>query len=84
MTPIELLSTVGPDGVLKLSVPVGMDAANREVRITVESLEDDESTSNMSEEAWRQLVKEMAGSITDPTFVRPEQGIDEERGEMFP
>ena len=36
MTRIELKSKVGPDGVLTITVPVGMAEANREVRVTVE------------------------------------------------
>jgi hypothetical protein len=35
MTQIELTARVGPDGILTLSVPVGIDEANREVKVVV-------------------------------------------------
>jgi hypothetical protein len=36
MTQIELRTRVGPDGVLTLSVPVGIAEANREVKVVVQ------------------------------------------------
>ena len=36
MTQIELRTRIGPDGILTLSVPVGMSEANREVEVIVE------------------------------------------------
>ncbi len=39
MTHIELRTKVGPDGVLTLSVPVGMTEANQEMKVVVESVE---------------------------------------------
>lgn len=50
-------------------VPVGADEANREVQVTIES-----GPAAMSQEEWRLSVEKMAGSITDPTFRRHEQG----------
>jgi len=84
MTPIQLRSRVGADGVLTLNVPVGISEANREVRITVEAVEPSSAKPALSGEQWKQFIEETAGSITDPTFKRPEQGEYEERGEMFP
>ena len=40
MTSIELRTRIGPDGVLSLTIPVGMSEANREVKVVVESAED--------------------------------------------
>jgi hypothetical protein len=77
MTRIVLKSKVGPDGVLQLSVPVGPDEANREVRVVIES-----GPPAMSQEEWRQWVEKMAGSIPDPTFRRHEQGDYEVREEL--
>jgi len=37
MNRLTMTSTVGTDGVLHLAVPVGLDEANREVQVTVES-----------------------------------------------
>ena len=39
MTQIELRTRVGPDGILALSVPLGIDEANREVKVVVEPAE---------------------------------------------
>jgi len=77
MTRIVLKSKVGADGVLQLNVPVGPAEANREVQVTIES-----EPAAMSQEEWRQWVEKMAGSITDPTFHRHEQGEYERREEL--
>lgn len=84
MTHIEITSKVGPDGVLKVAVPLGMGEANREVKITVESVESGADKPPMGVDEWKQFVEEMAGSISDPTFRRHQQGEFEQRGEMFP
>jgi hypothetical protein len=39
MTQIELRTRVGPDGILTLSVPVGIAEANREVKVVVQPAE---------------------------------------------
>jgi hypothetical protein len=39
MTTIKMRAKVGPDGVLTLSVPVGMDVANRDLRVIVEPID---------------------------------------------
>jgi hypothetical protein len=36
----------------------------------------------MTDEDWRRFVMETAGSVTDPTFVRHEQGNYEQREEL--
>ena len=36
----------------------------------------------MTQEEWRKFILETAGSITDPSFVRPEQGEFEQREEL--
>ncbi len=74
MTHIEVRSRVGPDGLLKLAIPVGMPDANREVRITVELLEPTARQPLLAADDWKRSVREMAGSISDPTFKRQEQG----------
>jgi hypothetical protein len=77
MTPIELRAKVGPDGVLTLSVPMGISEANTEVRVVVEPAV--QKTSGMTQEEWHRFIAETAGSIDDPTFERPEQGEYEQR-----
>lgn len=81
MSPMELRSRIDADGVLNLSVPLGKSDANREVRVTVEPL--DEMTTPISAAQWGQFVHEMAGSISDPTFERHPQGDFEQRDHFF-
>ena len=76
MTRLVINSIVGADGVLHLTVPVGPDEANNEVRVTVESVP---AKKPMTQEEWRAFVYATAGSIDDPTFQRPPQGFAEER-----
>ena len=78
MTSIEVKSKVDASGVLNLSIPLGAAEANREVRVTVEPLDE-----VMSDERWRKFVNETAGSIPDPTFQRHPQGEFERRDELF-
>ena len=83
MTHIKVKSRVGPDGLLKLAIPIGMSDANREVRITVEPLEPTEQQPSSTADDWKRSIEEMAGTISDPTFKRHEQGEYEQRGRMF-
>ena len=69
MSRIELESTVGPDGVLALAIPLGAAEANKPVKVVVEPL-----TKATGREAWLRFIEETAGSITDPTFKRQPQG----------
>jgi hypothetical protein len=77
MSPMELRSRIDADGVFNLSVPLGKSDANREVRVTVEPL--DEVAAPISAAQWPQFVQDMAGSIADPTFERHSQGDFEKR-----
>jgi hypothetical protein len=77
MTHIELRTKVGPDGVLALSVPVGMSEANQEVKVVVESVA---PRSTMTQEEWQKFIAETAGSW-EGEFERPEQGEFEKRDE---
>ena len=71
-------SRVGTDGILHLTVPIGKTEANREVQVTIDPV----GPSPMSQEEWRNFVLTTAGSITDPSFVRHEQGEYERREEL--
>jgi hypothetical protein len=82
MTHVEFKSRVGEDGVLAISVPLGPDEANREVRVIVEPASTLPFPASSRAE-WREFVKCMAGCISDPTFQRPEQGQFERRGTAF-
>jgi hypothetical protein len=81
---VEIKSRVGADGVLTISLPLGLREANREVKVVVESTDASAPSSPSNREDWKQFVKSMAGCISDPTFERPEQGESEQRGEAFP
>src|SRR5262249_53540734 len=76
-----LTAQVGADGILKLAVPLGATDANRVVRVIVEPI--DQATAPIADDtAWKKFVTQMAGKITDPTFVRPPQGEYEQRDEL--
>jgi hypothetical protein len=77
VTRIEPCLKVGPDGVLRLDVPMGASEANREVRVVVE--EAPPTRPAMTQQTWAEWVHQMAGSITDPGFERSDQGQYEDR-----
>jgi hypothetical protein len=81
MSPVELQSRIDANGILNLSVPLGISDANRAVRVTVEPL--DEVAAPASAEQWPQFVRELAGSISDPTCERQPQGDFEQRDHFF-
>jgi hypothetical protein len=68
MNNILIESVVGPDGTLRLDVPIGVENANRPVRVLIEA-----TRKPMTRAKWEAFVRSMAGSITDPTFERPSQ-----------
>ncbi len=65
---IQIKSRVGADGVLHVSVPVGVAEAHREVQVTVETT----AQPTMTQDEWRKWVESVAGRISDPTFRRHE------------
>jgi hypothetical protein len=84
MAILEIQSRVGPDGILVLSVPVGQENANRDVKVIVDAIDQRSSARTMTQEEWAQMIRDTAGSIDDPTFVRPDQGQFETRDIPFP
>jgi hypothetical protein len=78
MSRMILTARIGANGVLQLAVPMGPADANREVRLTIEPV----SPPAMTPEEWRNFVLATAGSITDPSFERHEQGEYERREEL--
>jgi len=68
MSNIVIDSVIGPDGTLHLDVPIGVENANRSVRVVIEA-----ARKPMARAEWGAFVRSMAGSITDPTFARPPQ-----------
>jgi hypothetical protein len=79
MSRIEVLSTVGSDGVLRLCLPLAAAEAGRDVRVTVEPA----SRPTMTVGEWHAFIDRTAGSIEDPTFRRWEQGEPEERDSLL-
>jgi hypothetical protein len=74
MNRIILKSKISRDGILHLDVPIGADAADKEVQVTVEPV----APVSMTEEEWRQWVLSTAGKWQGE-FERPEQGEYEKR-----
>jgi hypothetical protein len=75
MNRIVVKSKVNSDGILNLSVPVGLEEADREVQVTVEPCPPKRS---MTQEEWHAWVDSMAGTWQGD-FERPSQGEYEER-----
>ena len=73
-------SRVGSDGILHIDIPMAKEVAGREVQVTIDPVQSGPFA--MTQEEWRQFVIETAGSITDPSFVRHEQGEYEQREEL--
>jgi len=70
MTTIQKLAKVDDDGHLRLDVAVGRDDAGTQVEVIIRPAKRAET---MTQEEWRAFIERTAGSINDPTFVRPEQ-----------
>ncbi len=81
LTRIVVNSRIDADGVLRVTVPFGASDANREVQVTIEATSPT-SAERMMPDEWQHFVLSTAGSITDPTFVRHEQGEYEQREEL--
>ncbi len=79
MVPIETEFNTDANGVLNLSIALGSENANRQVRVVVEPLEN-----VATDDQWQQFIRDTAGSIPDPTFQRHPQGEFEQREELFP
>jgi hypothetical protein len=79
MTTIESKLQTDAQGTLSVSIPLGIENANRQVRVLVQPIE-----STMTDDQWCRFVLSTSGSITDPTFRRHAQGEFEQREELFP
>ena len=80
MDRLVVQSRVGSDGVLHIDIPMGKEVADREVQVTIDPLQ--KGLAPVTQEEWRRFVMETAGSITDPSFFRNEQGEYEQREEL--
>lgn len=70
MNRIVVKSKVSSDGILHLSLPVGLEDADREVQVTVDPFA---TKKTMTTEEWRTWVDSMAGTWQGD-FERPPQG----------
>lgn len=73
MDRITVQSKIGSDGILQLSVPVGIANAEQEVQVTVEPL-----VKGLSSTQWKELIFDTAGKWQGD-FERPPQGDYEQR-----
>jgi hypothetical protein len=87
----EMTRQVDADGILRFTMELGEEYANKFVCLTVASIEPQPDVSPTRESAdaeaqkreeRRRFIEEMAGIITDPTFVRHPQGEFEKRDEL--
>ncbi len=74
MDRIVVKTQVGSNGILQLTLPVGLADANREVQVTVEPT----NPATLSPDEWRRGILETAGKWQGE-FERPEQGEYEQR-----
>ncbi len=83
MSVAEYQARVGPDGILDVHLALGPEQANHEVTVVIK-VSNEHSRPAISREEWERIIRETAGSIDDPTFVRPDQGEFEQRENPFP
>jgi len=74
MNRMVMKSTVSSDGVLHLSLPLGIEEANKDVQVTVEPV----TPAPMSQEEWQRFIMSTAGKWQGD-LERPPQGKYEER-----
>ncbi len=74
MQTLRISQRTGEDGVLHVSVPLGTPNADFEVVVVVQPKDTASSSTAPEELGWPPGYFDLAGSIDDPTFVRPPQG----------
>ena len=72
---IVIISRSGPDGKLRLEIPVNRPGADYEVEVVVRP----PSLRPLTVDEYAAAVSSLTGSITDPNFERPPQPPLEER-----
>jgi hypothetical protein len=70
MQTLRVLEKTGKDGALSLRIPLGKAEVEYEVVIVLQP----KSANTPEERGWPPGYFDLAGSITDETFVRPPQG----------
>jgi len=79
MTTIQTRSHVGPDGLLRLTLPVDVTDTDLDVTVVVRPVITD--SAETSEEHSREVVRRTAGKWQGEPLVRPDQGQFEKRDE---
>ena len=81
MTQIELRTRVGPDGILTLTVPVGIDEANREVKVVVEPAEAavGPATTSTRDESERAVDRTAGAPRSDSERSEPGESVPQGR-----
>jgi len=74
MNRMVVKSTVSSDGILHLTLPMGIEEANKEVQVTVEAA----LPVPVSQEEWQKFILSTGGKWQGE-FERPEQGEYEQR-----
>jgi len=74
MNRVIVKTRIDADGVLRVTIPLTPEDANREVEVTIEPT----GPPPMTQEEWRQFIMSTAGTWQGE-FERPEQGEFEER-----
>lgn len=74
MQTIQVSEKTGKDGTLMLRIPLGKPEAEFEVVIVAQPKEASTTPRTPEEHGWPPGYFDLAGSITDETFVRPPQG----------
>ena len=70
MTRIKVKSRIGPDGVLRVAVPVGPADADREVELTIEP-----TTSGVADENYQEFIRSTAGAWEGEFEQFPQGGL---------
>jgi hypothetical protein len=70
METIRVMERTGKDGALHLRIPLGKPEAEFDVVVIIQP----KSPGSCSDSGWPPGYFDLAGSITDETFVRPPQG----------
>lgn len=74
MSTIRATTHTGPDGILKLELPIGIADADVDVTIVVQP-----SKQSKSREEFLRFIDATAGKWEGEPLVRPEQGVYEHR-----
>ena len=79
MKSIHTQSRTGADGTLSLSLPCGMPDTEVDVLVVVQPSGRNGLQPIGDPDEWKRRLRETAGSIQDPSFVRHDQGVFERR-----